>query len=473
MLYPPCESVFYQLNPNPEEVDVKKRYQINPELTLDEMWGILDSFVLVGADKPVTWKNKSGELVQTSFAEAIRDIFMAANELPTARLWLRRIPSGMHISCVDRNDVPTINGVNALLKNGEVNLMSDRLCQPLVRNVITLIHELAHAIDCRDIGGLTIFPYDTVNAGETLKCFNLKNLTEAEIMRLFLIDEAEKNALTQQLECESGQDMFTFGFFDKMDSLMKKYQRVFAGWQPPEQAGVWTADEIKKERFDRSYFYASAEMMAGQIRHFLKSYSDIWYELPKSVRESSRSTNDDRLINFDELPRLNLSVGKLKTVANKIGDFRMNLEYRCMAYHNLINYICWQMARQSGNPTMMSRDFFLNNVASNLRMRKSLVPNEPSAEFNDYIHRIEGRYLGFVRERDLQPNNSTENVYLEQNNKNPSKSLIDIKTSCLITEALLRRLSHDANKYFYPYCVKRLSRSKQADNQRTSNGREG
>ncbi len=437
-------------------VDVKRRHQINPELTDAEMQAIFDSFHIIGGDMEVCYRNEQGKTVLNSFKEIVRECFMMANKMPTARLWLRRIPEGMQIACTDDDIMSAFSGSSATVVERCILFTLDMFWKNSLKNTsIALVHELAHMIDCQDMGGLSIFPYEPVNDGVPFRCASSEMRTEAELMQLALIDEAEKNALTRQLKYESGSDELPTEYIAKMDSLFKRYIKVFSGWQPPKEAGVWTEKEVKEERFNRAIFYASTEMVAAEIREFLKPYPQLISELPRSIQVSSQNADKAKLINLQEVKRLNLSKAKLRSLWGKVLDIQRNLEYRCLVYNNLVRYICWQYARQSKHNTPITHDYFFNVIEPDIKKRLKIIPNKPSQYFADYVQRMEGRYMGFIRAKELEPRNSSDRIYLYEDKENPVSSLINISASFVRMETLAQGLLQDFRRILYPYCVER------------------
>ncbi len=460
MLYPPCDSVFYRLNSNPAQIDVKKRCQINPALTDKEITAIYNSFIFKDGNKSVLYREASGKIVKKPFSEVIFDILQLSNLLPTARLWLRQIPDNVRIDFVRelKGKESQNDGLYAVAGDNQITFsLESLLCTPQVV-VDTLIHELAHIIDRTQIGGLTAFPYEPVNDGTPIRITAQNPLSAMEVMQLILIDEAEKNAISKQLQYEmQSMDNLWVQDIQPRNKILKKYVKAYQNWMPPENSGHWTEDEIITERFNRASFYASAESIGRDMRQFLKSQEDWLNLLPKPIQNCGDKTGSESLINYDVLVQMNLPADKLERIMHVVENIRINATYRSRVYIALMHYAL-NRYKSLTNEDLIDSEFFFDDLLINPDKQKKMGLNKPSEYFTDYIRRIEGRYMGFIRAGDLRPKNTPDNIYLCLDKTQPAKSLVDLNLSYNRAENVLQKLSLDYKEKLEPYYISQMKR---------------
>lgn len=451
MIYPPCSSVFYTLNSSLEQIDIKKRNQINPELSETEIQAIFDSFRIVEGDKIIQHRlDFDRDPVPTTFASIIHDTLIYANRLPTARFWLRRIPA--HIEFVMAPETETER--NGMAFGNIIALSPQCLQNPVPTIVPTFIHELGHVIDRQSFTGLSVFPYMPVNQGDEWQLKYDDSLTEAEVMQLFLIEEAEKTALSKQLIYESGKGIQSRIYGCQADAYFRKYMRLYEKWLPPEGTGNWSNQEIEKERLMRAFFYTSIAAMTQYMKEFLKPYTRLITQIPLVIRKTYDSEIQS-FVDLKKIRKMNLGLADVDRTIDVLDKMFINIQYREYAY--LI--LCEQIQRMyryyfqiKGDLTRQQTNQFRTEILPDPYIRLNLIPNEPSDYFKAYMTRMEGRYMGFMRQRDLKPTNSLVATYLYLNKSNPSKSLIDIDTSWQDMLSIKEVIKKDATKITSYFC---------------------
>ncbi len=459
-MYPPCNSVFYQLNQNPEKVDVKKRYQINPRLTDEELQAIYDSFIIDDADEIITKTDgETGEEIQVRFADIIKDCVFQANGLPMARLWLRQIPAGVPIKIM--RDEEAIKMASGLYWEGEIHISPEKLKSTVKDIAILLMHEMAHMVDRTNLGGLNLFPYNAVNDGEKLRIDDSNaSMSEAEYLQCYLIDEAEKHAFNNQLFFEAGMGWKLYRYGKRINRTFGKYAKLFQNWTPPSEAGVWTREEIETERMARAYHYTALESMSGFMREFIKSYDCLFGKLPKKMDEAIVLTNLGPIIDFNKIPKLNLTMPELMLTTDVLASMRENLSYRMRAYNNLMVALKTAWCEQDNiNIDALPYEKYRKmgrRILNNPKKRNELMRPEPSEYFAEFSQRIEGRYMGFIRASELQPRlNPIASLFVE-NRSNVHKEMIDILDSYAVALKLFEIFDKGLHQKLDPYYIKRF-----------------
>ncbi len=465
MAYPPCNSVFYQLYPTPETIDIKKRYQINPLLSGEELDAILQSFVIDDKDLTVTHRPCANrpEAEQIRFADVVRNTLTAANDLPTARLWLRRIPAGIKIKFVDEE-----KDVHGMANRGGIELYPSIVARSPIEIVETFIHELAHVIDSQHLSCLTIFPYVPVHQSDTGNVVYDDSLTEAEFMRLFLIEEAEKNAISKQLLYESNSIYQSFTHMEKTDCYFRQYLKMYENWMPPKESGTWTDDEIRAERSLRAYFYASITAITHYMREFLQPYTQLMLQLPDSVARCVHQTSVGPIIDFKRINKLKLTETDLKKTTDIADKMQINLQYRQYAYTSLLKRIAveWMYNNNQDFDNPQVQEILQTQIWPDPNERLKLIPEKETDVFNNYCELISNRYMGYITPADLKVKNTTDAVYLYLDKKDATKSMIDIETSFGIVNGLITKMTEQAQKYLLPYCLSRPQKKSKLSQQK-------
>ena len=272
MIYPPCSSVFYELNQSVDKIDAKKKEQINPRLTDEEIQAIYDSFEICEPDYMVECQTSLREekREQMRFGEIIKKALVYANRLPTARLWLRRIPRGIQVGILKDDE-----GLGGRSAGNKIDISKEKLSETIEMIALTMSHELAHTIDRYEFVGLSVFPYQPVNEGDVFPALWDSSLTQQELMQFVLIDEAEKAALTKQLAFEAGLYAYSSTHTAHMKQQYPKFEKLFSTWQPVSAPEQWTDQEIERERLTRAFFYASMASMSASMKEFLRPYGSL------------------------------------------------------------------------------------------------------------------------------------------------------------------------------------------------------
>ncbi len=459
MIYPPCESVFYQMNQNLADIDIKKRYQINPRLTNEEVLAIFNSFQIKEGDKLITRVDDETDIeIQQRFDDIIKACMIQANKLPMARLWLRQVPAGIQIEC--ESDTKRMKISSGVFVDGKILIAQEMLKSSICEIAITLVHELAHAVDRHNVGGLLFFPYNAVNDGEKMCYDDIScEMSEAEFLQRCLIEEAEKQALNNQLFFEAGLDNKMYRYNKRLDRAFNKYTKVFENWTPPAEAGVWTVNEINTERQARAYYYAALETMTGYMREFIKPYTQLFYKLPAKMEPVIYGSNLGPIIDFKGIKKLNLSMEELKLTTDVLCAMRINLLYQLLSYTNLMVALKSEWCRQHGkaisNMSSAMHRRVMDTVINQPEARNQLMSPVASVHFEEYTQRIEGRYMGFIRAKELKPRLNPIAVYMRVNKSNVHKSLIDLPESYAIVKELFRYFDSGLHSVLHKYYIQR------------------
>ena len=453
MLYPPCSSVFYELNPNPDSIDLKIKNQINPRLSETEIQAIFDSFDIINPHQKICLVTGETKTYQDVLLSALK----YANQLPTARLWLRQIPAGITFDIFEEKDENT----NGYSSNDMICLSSRQVCLPSDFVAMTLVHELAHTIDRSSFIGLNIFPYNPVNDGENWCYLLSETLTEAEAMQLMLLEEAEKNALSKQLTFEAQSVNLSPNYAKRVSYHFNRFNKMFSQWMPSDEAGHWTQKEIDTERLARAWHYTSLASMTDYMKEFLQPYDKLLLKMPEKSRQQIKMVPMGVVFDFSQLKSLNLTYGELEKTFDVIDRVGINLRYRQRAQLLLIEYLrhlyC-QKHHLDEYRLSVRQDYILRTkTLVQTSERQKLAPNKPSDYFRQYIERLEDRYMGFIRTRDMKPRNDLYLTYLYINQSQPSKSLIDIACSYETVSALLSYFDQGVDKYLIPYYEQRAT----------------
>lgn len=455
MLYPPCSSVFYTQHSNPEEIDLKQKNQINPPLSEQDIQAIFESFRIINPHHKIDLVTDETK----TFSDIVLSALHFANQLPSARLWLRQVPAGITLDIFDEQDENT-NGYSG---NGMVFLSSKQVCLPTPFVTTTLIHELAHTIDRYLFVGLSIFPYLPVNDGEKWCHYLSDTLTEAEVMQLMILEEAEKNALSKQLAFESQSIALSPDYAQKVSAHFNRFCKLFAQWLPPDNAGEWTLEEIEKERLSRAWHYASISSMTGYMREFIQPYDKVLYKMPEKARQQIKMTPMGPVFDFTQLRKINLTRAELEKTFDVIDRVGINLRYRQRSQLMLIEYLrhlyCQQRQLDELHLSMRQDYLLRTQVLVQPEKRQKLAPRQPSEYFKQYMERLEGRYMGCIRARDMKPHNDSYLTYLYINQSKPEKSLIDIACSYETVTALLSYFDRGVEKYLIPYYEQKMTSS--------------
>ncbi len=457
MFYPPKNSVFYDMNKDRDAIDSKVKYQINPKLTDEEMAAIYDSFIIENPDKIImTVDLYDEEPYPIRFGDLIKSALNTANKLPTARLWLRQIPHNVHLGLL--SEEPKFAAINGEVSRDGISLSPNLLKRPLFETVVTLMHELAHFIDFTEVGGLNCFPYEPVNDGKRLSGDpNVIWMSEAEYVQWFLIDEAEKNALSRQLYYEQNCQWDSSSYARKMNRAFNKYAKIFDTWTPPKESGEWTNSEIEREKMGRALFYAAQETMTGYMREFMKPYTHYFRLLPKPVYNISYMSECGPVIDFDQLRGLNLSMRDVLKTGEIVEKMRINLSYRLTSYSNL-SYVlklkwCKDNHIKFDDLTPELHTYLYEKVLTSVKQRRKLSSDKSSPDFADYMARIEGRYMGFITVKDMQPcmNPIAPRLYKDETDIN--KTLVNLDRTSGIAQTLREYFTEGLEDYINPLII--------------------
>ncbi len=469
MIYPPCDSVFYRMNTNPGTIDIKKRFQINPCMTDDELAAIFDSFHIKNPDTLFTRVNEETEQIeQVRFADIIKQSVFQAGQLPTARLWLRRVPAGLSIAYAD--DVADMNGSRALFEDNCV-IVSPEAVTSTVREVsVLLMHELAHAVDRHEITGMTAFPYNAVNGGSKMQ-YNEYNcsMSEAEYMQRFMIEEGEKHALSSQMLFEAGLFGRIYRYQKRYHKTYGKYVRIFKDWMPPVREDLWTDEEIITERMARTHYYTSMELMAGRIREFIKPYTHLFYKLSDKLEPAVCGSNLGPIIAFKKIKKAALTLPEIFLTGDVLNAMKLNLSYQFRAFENLSVTLkkAWRQKHNKKLAEMTASDWnAMNEMLEHPQERNQFMLSHTSEHFAEYTRRIEARYMGFIRAGELKPQLNPIAKYLKLNKSNLHQSVIDIVESYSIAQGLYDYfddgIQNISDKYFVQRIVREHRREQEA-----------
>ncbi len=446
MIYPPCSSVFYELNQSVDKIDAKKKEQINPRLTDEEIQAIYDSFEICEPDYMVECQTSLREekREQMRFGEIIKKALVYANRLPTARLWLRRIPRGIQVGILKDDE-----GLGGRSAGNKIDISKEKLSETIEMIALTMSHELAHTIDRYEFVGLSVFPYQPVNEGDVFPALWDSSLTQQELMQFVLIDEAEKAALTKQLAFEAGLYAYSSTHTAHMKQQYPKFEKLFSTWQPVSAPEQWTDQEIERERLTRAFFYASMASMSASMKEFLRPYGSLVKQMPEPVRKQLSKENISRSLNMRKIRSMHLPLNVLAKTFETMDKAFVNVMYRSFACNFLCRQLLHKYCEQNNFPVeevLSDNRFFEKNFLTYLGVKQAEDSNEPSQFFEEYIKRVEFRYMGLIGRKDLLPKNSRINAYVHQDRKTPRKSLLDIKQTHQKIARIKKEIERNTNK---------------------------
>ena len=443
MIYPPIDSVFYRLNPI-ENVSLESRKVFNPLLTDEEIEALYRSFQIQNQNKEIRQQVSVDEFEKKSFAQIIRETLVFANRLPTARLWLRLIPVGITFSCAN------LKNMNGATDGNEVIFSQNTLKKPQRVFVTTFIHELAHVVDRKQFTPLSPYPFEPINAGTPSAYYDYQEMSENQIIRFFLIEEAEKAALSAQIAFEADAEVqsahiYTPLFQKAFFHYLKAFQNLSFDHCSPL--------EVERERKIRALYYASLNAQAEYIKRLLKPYSFYIRQMPKAVTARlDKSSKIAAHLCFDQIKEMNLTDMQLGKTAELIGKIFDLWAYQSRANSFLFSGL-FAKFRQSRFAEKMSVEeayqYFISQI-DEVNFRRQFNKKN-SDQFNAYAKLMEARYLGFLKAKDLMPRLDALTVYIQQSKNNPRNALIHFALSNKINQMMINHLKNQVKKNFDPY----------------------
>ena len=451
MIYPPTNSIFYQLNPQADNL-ADYSSKVNPRLTDNEIQAIYNSLTIENGETVIHNHTMDGTVREIKYKDLIKEILTFANRLPTARLWLRLIPNDIILDITDRTDV------KAQTADNYIQFARQQLEFPVAVLTPTFIHEAGHLIDRQNICSLSLYPYTPVNDGEAEYITHQTDMSEMEYMQMHLIDEAEKAALSAQLAFETNVDTLRQPtlYNPLIEKAFTKHLKTFKNQINPK---INNQQEQDKENITRALYYASLEAQCAYMKRFLKPYTAYFKELPPAVYNECKMTMFGPIMDFKNIKKMNLSLNETIRTRDVISTMVDNLEYRELSYNILIHYLKDKyitVNKLQNKPfTKATRNIFTDEVLPVLSERKKLIP-QPSDAFQKYAQAIEDRYMGFIRVKDLMPKLSPICNYLRKSADNPSQAIINIHLSLTIVRYLRDEILKTANRYFSPYYCQKV-----------------
>lgn len=391
------------------QIPMSNKEKINPPLKPNELSRIFSLF----------------QFPQKEYALGpfFQQILSFLNTLPSARPVLRQTQGNIFIK-IEKISTP------AQQQSENMIILSPHLLEEsLAEKSIIFIHELSHLNDKKEIRP---FIKDQIFYSDppTPACINYNlPLTEIEIRTLSLLDEADKNALSQQLFIESKNDQALDFYKQSFKALFQKYSDIFKEWLPPADQ-TWTKPEILSERKSRAHFFASLENRAFYIRGFMRPETYLYQFMPPAFQAAVTSTPLGKIIDFEQINLEAIqSLTEIKNISLILDEIQARLGYQEQSIFFVLSVLKNAVLRTQNhriNPFHSSKWYTqFNELLLNPQQRRIYIPEISHGAFDPIKKAFEERYKGFLKESDFHITSHPSYCYLEDV-KSPKSSLLEI-----------------------------------------------